>query len=116
MKKVLIYVPVVFSLVVLGAHFMRYGASIGISGSMALIALLIVRRPWVVRLIQIVLIFGALEWVRTLYELVQVRAAHGQPFIRMVVILGIIVAVTFCSALLFQSPAMKRIYRLDRQE
>jgi len=116
MKKVLIYVPVVFSLVVLGAHFMRYGDSIGIFGSMALIALLIVRRPWVVRLIQIVLIFGALEWVRTLYELVQVRAAHGQPFIRMVVILGIIVAVTFCSALLFQSPAMKRIYRLDRQE
>jgi hypothetical protein len=116
MKKVLIYIPVVFSLVILGAHFMRYGDSIGVLGSLVLIALLIVRRPWVVRLMQVVLIFGALEWVRTLYELVQVRAAHGQPFIRMVVILGIIVAVTFCSALLFQSPTLKRIYRLDRQE
>jgi len=116
MKKVLIYVPVVLSLVILGAHFMRYGDSVGVIGSIALIALLIVRRPWVARLMQIVLILGALEWVRTLYELVQVRAAHGQPFIRMVVILGIIAAVTFCSALLFQSPAMKRIYRLGRQE
>ena len=116
MKKVLIYVPVVFSLIILGAHFMRYGDLVGVIGSLVLIALLIVRRPWVVRLMQVVLILGALEWVRTLYELVQVRAAHGQPFIRMVVILGIIVAVTFCSALLFQSPTLKRIYRLDRQE
>jgi hypothetical protein len=77
MKKVLIYVPVVLSLVILGAHFMRYGNSIGVFGSLALIALLIVRRPWVARLMQVVLILSALEWVRTLYELVQVRAAHG---------------------------------------
>ena len=116
MKKELIYVPVVLSLVILGAHFMRYGNSIGIFGSLALIALLTVRRPWVARLMQVVLILGALEWVRTLYELVQVRAAHGQPFIRMVVILGIIAAVTFCSALLFQTPALKKTYGLDRRE
>jgi len=114
MKKMLIYVPVVLSLVVLGAHFMRYGNSIGVFGSLVLIALLIVRRPWVARLMQAVLILGALEWARTLYELVQIRAAQGQPFTRMVVILGVVVAVTFCSALLFQSPALKRIYRLDR--
>jgi len=114
--KVLIYVPVVLSLVVLGAHFMRYGNFIGVFGSLVLIALLFVRRPWVARLMQVVLILGALEWVRTLYELAQVRAAHGQPFTRMIVILGVVAAVTFCSALLFQTPALKRIYRLDRQE
>ena len=113
MKKVLMYVPVILSLVILGAHFMRYGNSIGSFGALALIALLIVRRPWVARLMQAVLILGALEWVRTLYELVQVRAAYGQPFTRMIVILGIVAAVTFCSALLFQSPELKKIYRLD---
>jgi hypothetical protein len=116
MKKVLIYVPVVLSLVILGAHFMRYGNLIGVFGALVLIALLFVRRPWVARLMQVVLILGALEWVRTLYELAQVRAAHGQPFTRMIVILGVVAAVTFCSALLFQSPVLKRIYRLDRQE
>jgi hypothetical protein len=61
----------------------------------------------------VVLSLGALEWVRTLYELAQVRAALGQPFTRMMIILGIVAAVTFCSALLFQSPALKKIYRLD---
>ena len=113
MKKVSLYLPVVLSLVVLGAHFMRYGNSMGVVGALLLIALLIVRQPWVARLMQVVLVLGALEWVRTLYELAQVRAALGQPFTRMMIILGIVAAVTFCSALLFQSPVLKKIYRLD---
>ena len=114
MKKVLIYVPVVLSLVVLGAHFMRYGNAVGVVGALVLIALLIVHRPWVARLMQVVLILGALEWALTIYELVQVRAAQGQPFARMTVILGVVAAVTFCSALLFQSPTLRKTYRLDR--
>jgi hypothetical protein len=114
MKKVLIYVPVVLSLVVLGAHFMRYGNSVGVVGSLVLISLLIVHRPWVARLMQVVLILGALEWALTIYELVQVRAAQGEPFTRMAVILGVVAAVTFCSALLFRSPALRKTYRLDR--
>jgi hypothetical protein len=112
MKKVLVYVPVVLSLVILGAHFMRYENLIGVSGSLGLIALLFVRRPWVARLMQVVLVIGALEWVRTLYELVQVRVATGQPVTRMAVILGAVTLVTFCSALLFQSSVLKRIYRI----
>jgi len=114
MKKVLLYIPVVLSLVVLGAHFMRYDNSIGVVGAVALIVLLFLRQPWVARLMQVVLILGALEWVHTIYTLVQVRAAQGQPFMRMVVILGVVAAVTLLSALVFQSPALKKIYRLDR--
>ena len=116
MKKALLYIPIVLSLVILGAHFMRFGNLAGVFVFLGLIALLFVRRAWVARLMQVVLVLGALEWIRTLYELVQVRAALGQPFIRMTLILGVVVAVSFCSALLFQSPALKRIYRLDRRD
>jgi hypothetical protein len=112
MKKVLVYVPVVLSLIILGAHFMRYENLIGVSGSIGLIALLFVRRPWVARLMQVILVIGALEWVRTLYELVQVRVATGQPVTRMAVILGVVALLTFCSALLFQSSVLKRVYRI----
>ena len=80
MKTVLFYVLIVLSLVILGAHFMRYENSIGVIGALVLIVLLIARQPWVARLLQVVLILGTLEWVRTLYELVQIRAAHGQPY------------------------------------
>jgi len=115
-KKVLVYVPVVLSLIVLGAHFMRYGNAIGVVGAAALIGLLAIREPWIARTMQVVLILGALEWLRTLYELAQVRAALDQPFIRMTVILGVVAAVTFYSALLFQMPTLKKVYRLDRRE
>ena len=113
MNKALIYVPVVVSLAMLGAHFLRYGNSVGVIGAVVLIALLFVRRAWVARLMQVALVVGALEWVRTLYELVQLRIALGEPFARMLVILGVVAAVTFCSALLFQLPIMKRVYRLN---
>jgi hypothetical protein len=113
MKKVLLYIPVVLSLVVLGAHFMRYGNWIGVFGSLLVIALLFVRRPWAARAIQVVLLLGALEWAHTLYELVQIRAAHGQPFMRMAVIIGVVQTVTLLSALLFQVPDFKRIYGLN---
>ena len=105
--------PVVLSFVVLGAHFMRSGNSIGVVGALVLIALLFVRQPWVARFMQVLLVLGALEWIRTLVELYQVRVALGQPYGRMIVILGLVAAVTACSALAFQSKALKGVYRLD---
>jgi len=38
--------------------------------------------------VPVVLVLGTLERVRALYELSQLRAEHGQPFARMIVILG----------------------------
>lgn len=114
MKNALMFVPVVLSFVLLGAHFMRYGQWVGVAGSVVLIALLVFTRPWVARLMQVALVLGGLEWVRTLYELVQMRVAHGQPFTRMAVILGVVAAIAFCSALLFQTARLRKVYRLNR--
>ena len=94
----------------LGAHFLRFGNWLGVYAALLLIALLFLRRPWVARVMQVVLVLGTLEWLRTMYELAHVRALHGQPYGRMLVILGVVAAVTFCSALLFQSSTLKKIY------
>lgn len=110
--KVLFFILVVLSLLVLGAHFLRHGNEVGVAVSLAPIALLFVRKPLVARVVQVVLIFGAIEWVRTLYELVQLRLAHGMPAARMVIILGAVVVLTAASALLFETQTMKRIYKL----
>lgn len=107
------YFPVVLSILVLGAHFLRFGNWIGVFAALLLIVLLFLRRPWVARLMQAVLVLGALEWLRTAYELGHIRALHGQPYGRMLVILGIVAAVTFCSAFLFQSKTLRKIYRLE---
>ena len=114
-SKALLYIPIALSLAVLGAHFMRYGNEIGVFFSLALIALLFLRRPWVARVVQVALVLGALEWIRTLQGLVQVRTALGEPTTRMVIILGSVALVTLASALLFQSTTLKKVYRLDSQ-
>ncbi len=108
----LLHIPIVLSLVVLGAHFVRYGNSIGIIAAAVLIGLLFVRQPWVARLLQVALVLGAIEWVHTLYVMAQLRVEFGQPYTRLVIILGIVAVVTLCSALLFQSKDLKKIYRL----
>ena len=109
--KILFFVVVVLSLVVLGAHFLRYGNEIGVAVSLAPIALLFVRQPWAARVVQVVLALGAIEWATTLVGLVQMRLAQGMPATRMAIILGVVVIVTAGSALLFETQTMKRIYK-----
>ena len=111
--KRLLYVPIVLSLVGLGAHFLRDANHLGVAAAVGLIGLLIVKRSGAARAVQVALLLGALEWVWTIYDLVQVRAAMGMPATRMVVILGVVAAVTALSAGLFQTSALKRIYGLD---
>lgn len=113
MTRFLLYVPVVLSLLVLAAHFMRYGNTPGVVISLALVGLLFLRKAWVARLVQAALVLGALEWVLTLYRLVQMRAAMGEPAARMALILGAVILVTAGSALLFQAPTLKKIYGLQ---
>ena len=114
MKKVIVYIPIVLSLVVLGAHFMRYGNTLGVIGAAGLIILLFVRQWWVARLVQVALVLGAIEWICTLYSMNQVRMAFGEPAVRLNVILGTVIAVTLVSALLFQTKTLQRIYKLNR--
>ena len=114
--QALFFVPIVLSLVVLGAHFLRYGNEVGVIGSAILIGLLFVGRPWAARLVQVALAAGTLEWLHTLYVLMQVRAAQGVSATRLAVILAAVIAVTAGSALTFQTKTMKKIYGLDRSE
>lgn len=113
MVKFLLHVPIVLSLLVLGAHFLRYGNSPGVVVSLALIGLLFLRKPWVARVVQAALLLGAIEWALTLYRLAEMRAAMGEPATRMAVILGVVMAVTAASALLFEARTMKEVYGLQ---
>ena len=109
--KILYFIIIVFSLLILGAHFLRYGNEIGVALSVAPIALLFVRKPWAARVVQVILALGAIEWATTLVGLVQMRIAQGMPATRLAIILGTVVVVTVASALLFETQTMKRVYK-----
>lgn len=89
---------VIVSLLLLAAHFLRAGALLPVLVSIGMIGLLLVRRWWAARVIQVVLVLGALEWLRTMLHLAAARARAGEPATRMVVILGTVAAITLLSA------------------
>jgi hypothetical protein len=103
-------VPVVLSLIVLGAHFLRAGNLVLLTFVLLLVPLLGVRRRWVSRLVQVVLVLGAAEWVRTLIQTAARRSAAGEPMLRLIVILGSVALVTALSALALRTGPLGRWY------
>jgi hypothetical protein len=109
-------VPPALSLLVLGAHFLRAGVLPLVLVVLVALALLFLRRRWAARVLQVVLVLGVLEWVRAIMALTGERMSEGRPYGRMVVILGVVAAVTALSVLAFRSRALRRWYRVDGAE
>lgn len=107
---VLLLFPAALSLLVLGAHFLRNGQPLLVLAALALFALLFVPRRWAARAVQAGLLLGALEWARAVAVLSGERSSMGLPFVRLVVILGIVAAVCAASALAFRAAAVRRWY------
>ena len=104
--------PVVISLLLLAAHFFRAGYVVLAGVFLAMPILLAIKARWVARLLQIVLVIGALEWIRTLVIFATARAAAGQSWTRLAVILGVVALLTLLSAMVFQGASLSRRYRL----
>ena len=100
--------PIVLSALVLGAHFMRRGEWLPMGLSIALLALPFVRRPWARRMIQLALLLAAAEWVRTLMGFVAERRATGEPWLRMAIILGAVIAVALAGIAALESERLRR--------
>jgi hypothetical protein len=98
---------VILSFVLLAAHFSRHEIPFLMALSLLAPILLFVKRPWVPRLLQLLLVVGALEWVRTAAVLAARRIDVGAPWLRMVVILGAVALVTIGAAALLQSTRVR---------
>lgn len=108
--NILRLLPVIFSFLLLGAHFFRAGETLVAGLCIAGLALLFLRKSWVPRLFQVLLVLGALEWLRKLYLIAAMRIAFEQPWIRLTVILGSVAVFTALSGLVFRSRALKSWY------
>lgn len=102
--------PIVISVVLLAAHWLRGGHLFLAVATLAMPFLLRIRRPWVPLLVQGLLVVGALEWVRTLMVLARGRALAGEPWTRMGVILGAVALFTLLSGLSLQGERVQRRY------
>ena len=106
-------IPALLSCLVLAAHFFRGGHTYLTLLCCAAPLLLLARRTWATRLFQLILVVGALEWVRTTWQIQAVRIETGRDWQRMATILYSVAAFTFASSLVFFIPAMRRHYCVE---
>lgn len=104
--------PIIVSFLILSAHFSRAGSPVLSILCLLIPLLLFIKRTWVARLIQILLIIGSIEWIRSIFTYVNTRQAFGEPYIRLIIILGIIALFTGLSALVFKNSTLKERYNL----
>jgi glucose-6-phosphate-specific signal transduction histidine kinase len=100
--------PALLSLLVLGAHFLRAGNLLLLGVALGLMAILLVRRWWAARAVQVALLLGMAEWARTLVELAGARARAGEPYARLVAILAGVALATGLSALALRTGRARR--------
>jgi len=106
-------IPIIFSFLLLAAHFYRAGYPLVSGLGLGILFLLFLRKPWVPRLFQGLLILGAMEWLRSLYFIAAMRIAWDQPWTRLAIILGAIALFTALSGLVFLNKTLRSFYRVD---
>lgn len=94
--------PALFALLMLGAHFLRFGQWPLVLLCLALLVPLFVPRRWAQVLVAGALALGTLVWLWTLVGDVQQRLAYGEPWLRLVLILGGVAVFTALSAWLIR--------------
>ncbi|MDH3349124.1 MAG: hypothetical protein OEM02_13625 [Desulfobulbaceae bacterium] len=110
----LLLLPIVLSVLAIGAHFFRSGNHVVLLLCFNVLFCLFFRHPLVARGTQLALILATVEWIRTLVILVTDRADHGEDWVRVAFILGGVSLFTIASSCLFMTKHLRERYGLIR--
>ena len=103
-------IPPVIGFLLLAAHFYRSENLLAAAGCFLAIFLVLVRRPWAAYAMQICLVLGSVEWLRSTVSLILARSASGEPFLRLAIILGSVTLFTALSALVFRTSKLRNYF------
>lgn len=107
---------VLFSYLLLAAHFLRAGAILMMLLTFGLLSLLFVRQSWAARVLQGWLLLGAVVWILTAIMTAVERAGRGRPALRMLLIMGAVAAVTVLAAWTLERGRLRRHFNLPSSD
>jgi len=96
----------------LAAHFSRADMFPLVIISLAIPLLLLVKKAWAARSIQVLLLLGAAEWIRSMFGYIEVRKSIGEDWGRLAIILVTVAVLTLCAGLVFRGKSLKLRYKL----
>ena len=112
--NILRLLPIILAFGLLAAHFSRANMPPAVVVSLITPFLLLIRKPWIARSIQILLLLGALEWIRSMLGYIQVRKEIGEDWGRLAIILITVALLTACSGLVFRGKSLRKRYQLEK--
>jgi len=116
LMNILRLLPVILAFGLLAAHFSRANMPPAVVVTLITPFLLLIRKPWIARSIQVLLLIGAAEWIRSMLGYIQVRKEIGEDWGRLAIILVTVALLTACSALVFRGKSLKKRYHLEKSE
>ncbi len=106
----LLLLPAILSYLLLAAHFLRSASYLAVLALLALIPLLALRRGWVRLVARATLWLGTGVWLFTLARFTAERLRLGEPYLRMMLILGGVALFTALSSLAFATRRLRARY------
>lgn len=95
----------------MAAHFSRANQTGLAVVCLLLPFLLFIKRRWVAKILQVLLLIGAIEWIQTTLRIVHIRQMQEETWTRLVIILGSVALFTALSALLFEFRSLKQRFQ-----
>lgn len=106
--------PVIFSFGLLAAHFSRADLLPLVIVCLIIPVLLFIRKAWVARSIQVLLLIGAFEWIRAMLGYIELRKSIGDDWTRLAMILIVVALLTALSGLVFRGRSLRKRYQLKK--
>lgn len=105
--NILRLLPVILSFLLLAAHFSRADMNLMVVVSLIPLVFLFLKKQWVPSLMRILLMLAAVEWLRAMVTYIIARKAAGEPWLRLLFILGGVALFTAASMLVFRNKKLK---------
>ncbi len=108
-------IPFIISALLLAAHFTRANEPGLASASLLFPAILLLRDRWVLSTARIMTLVGGTVWLGATLNILQVRLAFGQPWLRMASILTAVALFTIAAGIAFRSPGIRQRYQAGKE-
>lgn len=116
-QKLIIFsqlLPIILSMLILSAHYLRYANMVEVAICILLPFLLFFKSKIVVRVLQLSLVVAAFIWADTVLNLIAMREQIGYAWTRMAIILGGVILFTLSSGFVFYTKTLRERYGLVR--
>lgn len=104
--------PVIISALLFAAHILRFYGLLWAAVVLVPLITLLIRKPWTIRLWQILLALAIVVWLNVAIELVQARMALDAPWLRLAIILSTVISFNLFSLIWLENKTIRSFYHL----